>query len=89
MQIAFEKHLRVTGRAEPIASLLKLGAERSEIVDLAVEDQHAAAERVHHGLISGRPKVDNRQAPMHKRQPAVRRRPLPACIRTAAIHGFA
>ena len=58
----FDEHLGVARAAQRRALALQPGAEFPVVVDLAVEDQRHPAARVGHRLMTGRGKVEDRQA---------------------------
>jgi hypothetical protein len=65
--IEIEDDLGVRSGPEDIASGFKLGAQRLEIVDLAVEDNGDAI-RSHHRLVTGA-EIDDRQPPHRQGKP--------------------
>ena len=72
-----------------MALALEFGAQRTVVVDLAVEDDLHRAVLVRHRLPPLGPQVDDREPPVRERNHAVVRRPGRAVIRPAVHHRVA
>ena len=75
--------LGVGRRAEAVAERLELAADLGEVVDLAVERDHAPGLGIQHGLSAGFAQVDDREPPVAEYHLMPVRMPQAVAVRTA------
>ena len=84
--IKMDQHLGVRSRAKAISLRLELAAQRAMIIDLAIADDDNLPIRAPHRLSAKLGKLDDRQPPVTKPDPAIGRVPLPETVRPACRH---